>query len=130
MNYAMMLFVCVENAGRSLMAEAFLKKYAPHVRARSAGTCPAERPNPVVVEAMREVGIVIDAKPQSLTTKMVEDAACVVNMGCMDSESCPALFVGGVQDWAMPDPRGKGIEDVRKIRDAIEERVKEMVKSL
>lgn len=113
------------------MAEAFLKKYAPHERVSSAGTHPATRPNRVVVEAMREVGIDISAqKPRILTTKMIDASKDVINMGCMDSESCPALFVERVSDWGIPDPKGKDIEDVRKIRDMIESKVKGMVTSL
>ena len=120
------LFVCVENAGRSLMAEAFMKKYAPHVRAASAGTRPAARPNDVVVQAMREVGIEIDKTPAALTSEMLEGGARVVNMGCMDRQECPALFVDDVADWAIPDPKGLDMREVRRIRDMIEAKVREM----
>jgi protein-tyrosine-phosphatase len=120
------LFVCVENAGRSLMAEAFMKKYAPNVRVASAGTRPAAHPNGTVVQAMREVGIEVDKTPTLLDSGML-DGARVVNMGCMDRSECPALFVDGVDDWEMPDPKGRAIEDVRRIRDMIEARVREMV---
>lgn len=113
------------------MAEAFLKKYAPHERASSAGTQPAARPNSVVVEAMREVGIDISAqKPRMLTTKMIDASKAVINMGCMDPESCPAPSVDGVPNWNIPDPKGRDMGDVRKIRDMIESRVKDMVTSL
>lgn len=120
------LFVCVENAGRSLMAEAFMKKYAPHVRVASAGTRPATRPNNVVVQAMREVGIELDKTPAALTPKMLKGGALVVNMGCMDRQECPALFADDAADWAIPDPKGRDIQYVRRIRDMIEARVKEM----
>lgn len=120
------LFVCVENAGRSLMAEAFMKKYAPHVRVASAGTRPAARPNETVVRVMREVGIEVDKTPAALTAEMLQSGSRVVNMGCMDSSECPALFVDGVDDWAMPDPKGQTMEQVRRIRDMIEARVREL----
>lgn len=120
------MFVCVENAGRSLMAEAFMKKYAPHVRVASAGTRPAARPNDVVVQAMREVGIELDKTPTALTSEMLKGGSQVVNMGCLDRQECPALFVGNAADWAMPDPKGRDIQEVRRIRDMIEARVREM----
>ena len=120
------LFVCVENAGRSLMAEAFMKKYAPHVHVASAGTRPATRPNNVVVQAMREVGIELDKTPAALTPQMLKGGALVVNMGCMDRQECPALFADDAADWAIPDPKGRDIQYVRRIRDMIEARVKEM----
>ena len=120
------LFVCVENAGRSLMAEAFMKKYAPYVRVASAGIRPAIRPNGMVVRAMREAGIDVDKTPAALTAEMLRSGARVVNMGCMDSSECPALFVDGVDNWAMPDPKGQTMEEVRRIRDMIDARVREM----
>ncbi|MXX20589.1 MAG: arsenate reductase ArsC [Cenarchaeum sp. SB0665_bin_23] len=123
-----MLFVCVENAGRSLMAEAFFKKYVPQKRVCSAGTQPAARPNNIVVEVMREVGIdIAKQRPRMLTNKMIEDSTCIVNMGCMDHESCPALLVDCTSNWGMPDPRGMDIKEVRKVRDMIECKVKEMI---
>ena len=120
------LFVCVENAGRSLMAEAFMKKYAPHARVASAGTRPAALPNDVVVQAMREVGIELDKTPVALTSEMLRGDARVVNMGCMDHQECPALLVDDMADWAIPDPKGRDIREVRRIRDMIEARVREM----
>jgi protein-tyrosine-phosphatase len=123
------LFVCVENAGRSQMAEAFFRKHAPDkFYASSAGTKPISKVNSVVVEAMKEVGINIqDNIPKSLTNEMLSDSMAV-NMGCMDKESCPALK--DVLDWSIPDPKGKPIEEVRKIRDQIEFKVMELVKKL
>lgn len=125
------LFVCVENAGRSQMAEAFFKKYAQdkfHVS--SAGTKPISKVNPIVSQVMKEVGIDIENKiPQSLSNEML-DNSIAVNMGCIDRESCPALFVKDVLDWGISDPKGKPIDEVRKIRDQIENKVKELVKNL
>lgn len=124
------LFVCVENAGRSLMAEAFMKKYAPHMRAASAGTRPAAQPHPVVVAAMREVGIDVTKKPEPMTDAMIRNSDRIVNMGCIDQESCPAMFVRDVDDWGMPDPKGMSLEDVRRIRDRIRAQVQELVVKL
>jgi arsenate reductase (thioredoxin) len=126
------LFVCVENAGRSQMAEGFFRKYAPAgFEPESAGTKPTGAINPLAVQAMAELGVDITSQtPKTITNSMIMDAARVINMGCMDKESCPALFVNDVTDWAIADPRGKPIEDVRKIRDAIEKKVQELCKTL
>ncbi len=126
------LFVCVENAGRSQMAEGFFRKYAPEgYRAMSAGTRPAGRINPVAVQVMKEAGIDISAqKSKIITEEMIRSSAKTVNMGCMDRSECPLLFLNNPVDWSLEDPKGRPIEDVRKIRDEIERRVKELVKDL
>lgn len=124
------LFVCVENAGRSLMAEAFMKKYAPHLKAASAGTQPAAQPNPAVVAAMQEIGVDIAKKPEPMTSAMIRNSNHIVNMGCIDQESCPAMFVKDVDDWCMPDPKDKNLEDIRRIRDQIRARVQELAVKL
>lgn len=126
------LFVCVENAGRSQMAEAFFRKYAPsRFQASSAGTKPGPQVNPMVSKVMMEVGIDVESQqPKSLSADMLESSGVTVNMGCMDRESCPALFVKDVLDWNISDPKGKSLEEVRKIRDEIEIKVKELIKSL
>ena len=123
------LFVCVENAGRSQMAEAFFKKYAPNGnKILSAGTQPASQINPIVVEAMKEVGIDISKqKSKELTDEMIRDSDNVVNMGCMDKNFCPTIWLPKVIEWNLEDPKGKSIEKVRVIRDEIEKRVKEVV---
>lgn len=125
------LFVCVENAGRSQMAEAFFMKYAPPgFRARSAGTRPESEVNPVVAEAMSEAGIDISRKrPRLLTQEMIRSSV-PVNMGCVEEDACPVLFAGGMRDWNIPDPKGKTIDQVREIRDMIESKVKELVARL
>lgn len=124
------LFVCVENAGRSQMAEAFFRKYTSKFRVSSAGTKPGQKINPIVLEVMREVGIDIENKtPKLISNEMLGDSIAV-NMGCMDRESCPALFVKDVLDWKIDDPKGKSIDEVRKIRDQIELKVIELVKNL
>ena len=126
------LFVCVENAGRSQIAEGFFKKLAPsEYDGISAGTIPISEINPLVVQAMKEVDIDIsDNKSKLVTNEMIEESDSVVNMGCMDKESCPALFVEEIDDWAIEDPKGKSIEAVRRIRDSIELKVKELVSDL
>ena len=126
------LFVCVENAGRSQMAEGFFRKYAPAgYSAVSAGTRPAGQVNPVVIEAMKEVGIDIGVqKSKMITDKMIRESVKAVNMGCMDRAECPLLFLNNPVDWGIEDPKGKNIERVRIIRDEIERRVIELVKDL
>lgn len=125
------LFVCVENAGRSKMAEAFFKRYAQNkFEVASAGTNPSQQINPVVVKAMSEIGIDIEHQtPQLLSNEMLSDSV-VVNMGCMDKELCPALFVSDVVDWNIPDPKGKPIDEIRVIRDTIDLKIKELIKKL
>ena len=126
------LFVCVENTGRSQMAEAFLKKYAKNqFNVISAGTSPSSHLNPVVVSVMNELGIDLEnQKPQLLSSSMIENSNKTVNMGCMDKESCPSLFVKDVDDWNIEDPKGKSIEDVRKIRDQIKNDVLNLLNSI
>jgi len=123
------LFVCVENAGRSQMAEGFFKKYAPdRFKSLSAGTKPISQINPMVVEAMKEVGIDISKqKSKELTDEMIRDSDNVVNMGCRDKNFCPTIWLPKVIEWNLEDPKGKSIEKVREIRDEIEKRVKEVV---
>ena len=126
------LFVCVENAGRSKMAEAFFKKYAKNqFNVISAGISPSSHLNPVVVSVMNELGIDLEnQKPQLLSSSMIENSNKTVNMGCMDKESCPSLFVNDVDDWNIEDPKGKSIEDVRKIRDQIKNDVLNLLNSI
>ncbi|NWG36528.1 arsenate reductase ArsC [Nitrososphaera sp.] len=126
------LFVCVENAGRSQMAEGFFNKYAPKgFRAVSAGTKPASQINPLAVQAMKEAGVDISSqKSKIITEDMIRDSEKAVNMGCMDKAECPLLFLNNPVDWGIEDPKGKPIEKVREIRDDIERRVKELVKNL
>jgi arsenate reductase len=126
------LFVCVENAGRSQMAEGFFNKYTPKgYRGVSAGTKPAGQVNPLAVQAMKEAGIDIGRqKSKIITDDMIRGAAKAVNMGCMDRSDCPLLFLNNPVDWGVEDPKGRPIEEVRKIRDEIERRVKELAKNL
>ena len=126
------LFVCVENAGRSQMAEGFFNKYAPKgYRAASAGTRPAGEINPIAVQAMKEVGIDISGQESKvITDEMIRNSSRAVNMGCMDKAECPVLFLNNPLDWGIEDPKGKSIDGVRAIRNEIERRVKELAESL
>jgi protein-tyrosine-phosphatase len=126
------LFVCVENAGRSQMAEAFFKKYAPSkFKVISAGTAPSSQLNPKVVQVMAEIGITLDQQsPKLLSNDMIQDSLKTVNMGCVDKESCPALFVKDVLDWKISDPKEKSLDEIREIRDKILTEVLYLIKSL
>lgn len=126
------LFVCVENAGRSQMAEAFFRKYMPKgFEAISAGTNPSIQVNPIVLQAMKEIGIDIENQtPKYISQQIIDESEKAINMGCIDKESCPALFMNDVLDWQIPDPKGKSIEEVRKIRDQIKTKVMILIKSL
>jgi protein-tyrosine-phosphatase len=123
------LFVCVENAGRSQIAEAFANKYGKDEFAvSSAGNKPADKINPVVVEALKERGIDISMnKPKLLTFQMAQDADLIVTMGCNDQGICPGPFFKPTIDWKLEDPKGKPIEKVREIRDDIERRVQKLI---
>ncbi len=126
------LFVCVHNAGRSQMAEAFVnyyaKSYSLPVTAKSAGTVSGKSLNPVAVQAMDQVGIsMANQLPKLITKEMVDEADLIITMGCgVDAESCPAKFVASV-DWGLDDPAGQGIEAVRVVREQIDLRVREML---
>lgn len=124
------LFVCVHNAGRSQMAAGFLEHLAGEkVNVYSAGSAPKDSINPVAVEAMREKGIDISGRsPKVLTTESVKASDVVITMGCGDA--CPFFPGKRYEDWVLDDPAGKGIEDVRRIRDQIEARVKSLLQDL
>ena len=126
------LFVCVDNAGRSQMAEGFFRKYAPKgYEPVSAGTKPTPEINPIAVEEMKEIGIDLGTqKPKVLTNEIIKDSILSVNMGCMDKTECPALFIKNSVDWNIEDPKGKSLDQVRKIRDNIEQKVREICKTL
>jgi len=126
------LFVCIENAGRSQMAEGFFNKYAPKgYKAISAGTKPVSQINPLAVEVMREVGIDIsNQKSKDITEDMIRNSAKIVNMGCMERDSCPTLFLHNFLDRNIEDPKDKPIGKVEEIRNEINQRVKELVAGL
>ena len=122
------LFVCVENAGRSQMAEGFFRKYASEgYEPLSAGTRPVSQINPLAIQVMNEIGLDISKqKSKELTEDMIRNSDKIINMGCMDKNFCPTLFIPKVIDWGIEDPKDKPIEQVRKIRDGIERRIEEL----
>jgi len=117
------LFVCTHNAGRSQMAAALLDhEAAGRIRVTSAGSQPGSQLNPAVVQAMAEIGLDISREiPKRLTTGQVQAADIVITMGCGDA--CPVYPGKRYLDWALPDPAGLTIDQVRPIRDEIRERV-------
>jgi len=120
------LFVCTHNAGRSQMAQAFFERHAPaDIRAESAGQEPAREVWPEVVEAMGEVGIDLgERRPKKLTVEMQLHADWAITLACQ--ATCPYV-PSVVEDWDVPDPKGKSIVEVRTIRDAIEARVEDLL---
>jgi protein-tyrosine-phosphatase len=124
------LFVCVHNAGRSQMAAVLTHALSEgRVNVRSAGSTPADEINPVVVDAMRELGLDLSQEfPKPLTDDAVRDADVVVTMGCGDA--CPVYPGKRYLDWELDDPAGQGIEVVRRIRDDIKERVNGLLSDL
>jgi arsenate reductase (thioredoxin) len=116
------LFVCTQNAGRSQMAQAFFERHGPlDVRAESAGDAPASEVHPVVVEAMREVGLDLSGRrPKKLTLEMQLHADWAITLAC--GAQCPYVPTT-VEDWDVEDPSGRSLDEVRAIRDDIEERV-------
>jgi len=123
------LFICVHNAGRSQMAEAFFNQMAKgKAKAISAGSQPADKVNPVVVKVMQEAGINISHnKPKLLTLEMMEGIARAITMGC--ENTCPLTTVP-TEDWQLEDPEGKPIERVKQIRDEVKARVEKLIKEL
>ena len=132
------LFVCVHNAGRSQMAEAFFNRLAEerglNAVAESAGTAPGERVNPQAAEAMAEIGISLeDHRPRPLTPALAAQADRIITMGCgVDAAgthavgACPAgTYI--TEDWQLPDPHGQPIEAVRAVRDAVRQRVEALL---
>ncbi|MDQ3628457.1 MAG: arsenate reductase ArsC [Actinomycetota bacterium] len=124
------LFLCVHNAGRSQMAAALLDQHAQgRVHVRSAGSAPTQSINPVVVQAMAELGIDLGQEfPKPLTDDVVAAADCVVTMGCGDA--CP-IYPGKLYlDWALEDPEGQELDSVRRIRDDLDDRVQVLLRQL
>jgi arsenate reductase len=124
------LFVCVHNAGRSQMAQGWLRHLAAgRVDVRSAGSAPGDAINAVAVQAMAEVGIDLAAEqPKVLTTEAVQLSDVVVTMGCGDT--CPYFPGKRYEDWELTDPAGQGIEVVRHVRDEIRARVEALLADL
>lgn len=122
------LFVCVHNAGRSQMAEAFVNHYARErgldITGESAGTVAGTQINPVAIEVMQELGISMEGQqPKQLTQELADRADRKITMGCgVDANACPARIYF-TEDWGLDDPKGQPIEKVREIRDQIQARV-------
>jgi protein-tyrosine-phosphatase len=124
------LFVCVHNAGRSQIAAAFTQALSDgRVHVRSAGSTPASEINPAVVDAMREMGLDLSQEfPKPLTDEVVEAADVVITMGCGDA--CPIYPGKRYEDWDVPDPAGRPLDEVRRIRDEIRARVAQLLSTL
>jgi arsenate reductase (thioredoxin) len=127
------LFVCVENAGRSLMAEAMFNRDAPAGwRAISAGTSPASAPNPRTGPMLKEIGLEVpDHPPQPLTPAMIEASRIRVTMGCLDDAACPArLKELAYRDWGLPDPARLDDAGFRDVRDKLRQRVEGLAREI
>jgi arsenate reductase len=124
------LFLCRQNAGRSQMAQAFFERLAPECQATSAGSEPAPAVHPIVVQAMKEIGIDLSGRvPRRVDKAMLDGADHVISMGCDDPAVCE--YPGRkVEDWSLDDPSKRPIEDVRRIRDEIRSRVEALVARL
>jgi arsenate reductase len=127
---ARVLFVCLHNAGRSQMSQALFERAAEgRHEARSAGTTPADRVHPEVVEAMGQLGIDLEGRrPRALSTEDAEWADVVVTMGCGDE--CPYIPGKRYLDWDLADPKGRPLEEVVATRDDIDRRVRSLVDEL
>lgn len=129
------LYVCVHNAGRSQMAEAFTNALAKErglaVRALSAGTVAGKEINPAALAVMREAGVSMEGQsPKQLTQAMADSADRVVTMGCgVDADACPAR-IHLSEDWGLDDPKGQPLEKVRTIRDEIKARVETLLSEM
>jgi arsenate reductase len=124
------LFVCIHNAGRSQMAAGYMRELSGGtVQVRSGGSEPGDQINPVAIQAMAEEGIDISqAVPQLMTTEQVKDSDVVITMGCGDV--CPIFPGKRYEDWELTDPKGKGLDEVRPIRDDIKGRVQKLLAEL
>jgi arsenate reductase (thioredoxin) len=124
------LFVCRQNAGRPQMSQAlFTRAAGGRHHALSAGTTPADRVHPEVLEVMNEIGIDLsDGTPQRLTRKLAEQADLVITMGCGDE--CPFIPGKRYLDWDLPDPAGRPADDVRAIRNEINDRIEAPITEL
>ena len=128
------LFVCVHNAGRSQMAEAFVNHLARQrglpVRAVSAGTVAGQTINPVAAQVMAEIGVPLDGQHPKPLTRAMADGADKITMGCgVNADACPAR-IHLSEDWGLDDPKGQSVEAVRAIRDQIEQHVETLLREL
>ncbi len=130
MTKATVLFVCVHNAGRSQMAAGYLQHLAgDRIQVLSAGTEPKDQVNPSAIAAMAEEGIdIANSVPKVLTTESVQDSDYVITMGCGDA--CPFFPGKTYLDWPLNDPAGKGVDEVRPIRDEIKAKVEALISEI
>ena len=128
------LFVCVGNVGRSQIAEAIFNKLKPSghdLRAISAGTEPGKEINPLVIEALAEIGIDASAnRPKPISPNMIAEAERIITMGCEEADFCPAKFLPKVEEWDIEDAKGKSLDQIRSIRDTIYHRVEILLREL
>ena len=120
------LFVCVGNSCRSQMAEAFFNQMSKTAIASSAGTKPASSVNTLAIQVMKEIGIdLTNSKPKLLTREMLNDVDKVITMGCGVGDVCPGAIVE-TEDWGIDDPTGKPINEFRRVRELIKEKVEKL----
>jgi len=127
------LFVCIGNSARSQIAKAFFNFFTKSEMADSAGTEPAQKVSKKAVKVMQEIGIDISKeKPKPLTREMVSRAVRIITMGCLSQDSCPAFLYSSekIDNWELPDPKGKDIDEFRRLRDEISYRVIELIKEV
>ena len=124
------VFVCVENARRSQMAQGFAEAFGQgRVEVYSAGSRPSSWIDPMVIEVMKEKGIDLSGKrPKSLNELPTIEMDYLVTMGC--EETCPAVLAKKIIEWEIPDPKGKSMDDIRKIRDMLEAKVKMLLEEV
>jgi arsenate reductase (thioredoxin) len=124
------LFVCVQNAGRSQMAAGLLKlRSQGRIHVRSAGSTPGEEINPNAVAALEELGVDMSEEfPKPLTEEVVRAADVVITMGCGDA--CPIYPGKKYEDWELDDPAGQNLETVRRIRDELDRRIQQLIAEL
>jgi protein-tyrosine-phosphatase len=124
------VFICVENARRSQMAQGFAEAFGQaKIEAYSAGSRPSSSIDPMVIEVMREKGIDLETKrPKGLNDLPPIEMDYLVTMGC--EESCPAVLAKKIIEWEIPDPKGKSMDDIRKIRDMLEAKVKMLLEEV
>jgi len=124
------IFVCVENARRSQMAEGFAEAFGQgKIEVYSAGSSPSPQIDPLVIEVMKEKGIDLSGRrPKSLNELPPVEVDYLVTMGC--EETCPAVLAKKIIEWDIPDPKGKSIDFYREIRDRIENKVRDLLKEI
>lgn len=122
-------FICTGNSCRSQMAEGFAKKYGRDIlEIYSAGTYPVERVNPNAVEVMKEIGIDLSEQYPKMLKDIPENIDIAITMGCI--KGCPVVDTKFEDDWGLDDPDGKPLQEFRRVRDIVEEKVKELVEKV